>query len=52
MSQYSKLFTTCRIPDTPRDRLELPDENNPSQHIIVIYNNHVREETSNGFHHP
>ncbi|KAK6632138.1 hypothetical protein RUM44_007168 [Polyplax serrata] len=40
MSQYSKLFTTCRIPDTPRDRLALPDENNPSQHIIVIYNNH------------
>lgn len=37
MSQYKKIFGTCRIPGTKRDSLTF----NNSNHITVIHNNHV-----------
>lgn len=38
MSQYKKIFGTCRIPFEKRDKLSFND----SKHITVIHNNHVR----------
>jgi carnitine O-acetyltransferase len=43
MSQYNKVFGTCRIPGLKRDRLTFLDRNNPPGHIIVAHNNHVRK---------
>ena len=40
MSQYKKIFGTCRIPRPKRDQLMFNDE---SHHIIVMHNNNVSE---------
>ncbi|XP_045459314.1 carnitine O-acetyltransferase-like [Melitaea cinxia] len=37
MSQYKKIFGTCRIPFEKRDKLSFND----SKHITVIHNNHI-----------
>lgn len=37
MSQYKKIFGTCRIPWEKRDKLSY----NNSKHVTVIHNNHV-----------
>ena len=41
MSQYKKIFGTCRIPRPAKDELVF---NNNSQHIIVMHNNNVSLE--------
>lgn len=46
MSQYNKIFGTCRIPKMPKDELLFQDPNNPSTNIIVMYNNHVSNNFS------
>lgn len=38
MSQYRKIFGTCRIPGEKRDKLSYND----SKYVTVIHNNHVR----------
>lgn len=38
MSQYKKIFGTCRIPGERRDKLSFND----SKYVTVIHNNHVR----------
>lgn len=41
MSQYFKIFGTCRIPGVTRDFLKYHcQESNPPRHIIVAHNNH------------
>ncbi|CAL4074526.1 unnamed protein product, partial [Meganyctiphanes norvegica] len=41
MSQYFKIFGTCRIPGVTRDFLSyFCQEPNPPKHIIVVHNNH------------
>lgn len=41
MSQYFKVFSTCRIPAIPSDRLiHFSEEQNPPNHIVVVHNNH------------
>lgn len=37
MSQYKKIFGTCRIPMAKRDKLSYND----TKHITVMHNNHV-----------
>ncbi|XP_046961406.1 carnitine O-acetyltransferase-like isoform X1 [Vanessa cardui] len=37
MSQYKKIFGTCRIPNEKRDKLSFND----SKHVTVIHNNHI-----------
>ncbi|KAG7311587.1 hypothetical protein JYU34_002635 [Plutella xylostella] len=37
MSQYKKIFGTCRIPGEKKDRLSFND----SKHITVLHNNHI-----------
>ncbi|XP_023227114.1 carnitine O-acetyltransferase-like [Centruroides sculpturatus] len=41
MSQYLKIFSTCRIPAIPSDRLiHFSEEPEPPKHITVVHNNH------------
>lgn len=40
MSQYYKIFGTCRMPGKNRDVLHFADPRNPPNHIIVSHNNH------------
>lgn len=41
MSQYLKIFSTCRIPAIPSDRLiHFSESDNPPKHIVVVHNNH------------
>lgn len=43
MSQYYKIFSTCRIPGTKSDSLVYYNEDQrPPTHICVAHNNHVR----------
>ena len=39
MSQYMKVFNTCRIPGLKKDSLA---QNPDSKHIIIVHNNHVQ----------
>ena len=42
MSQYNKIFSTCRIPGVTRDSLQFHGmSNDPPKHIVVAHNNHV-----------
>ncbi|KAG8228401.1 hypothetical protein J437_LFUL003874, partial [Ladona fulva] len=45
MSQYYKIFGTCRIPGNNRDELHFADPSNPPKHIIVSHNNHFFKVT-------
>ncbi|XP_046403025.1 carnitine O-acetyltransferase-like isoform X2 [Ischnura elegans] len=40
MSQYYKVFGTCRMPGLTKDTLHFADPNNPPRHIIVSHKNH------------
>ncbi|XP_071441839.1 carnitine O-acetyltransferase-like [Hetaerina americana] len=40
MSQYYKIFGTCRVPGLTRDALHFADSRNPPKHIIVSHKNH------------
>uniref|UniRef100_A0A4D5R9U8 Carnitine O-acetyltransferase n=1 Tax=Scolopendra viridis TaxID=118503 RepID=A0A4D5R9U8_SCOVI len=49
MSQYGKIFGTCRIPGEKRDRMVYYSEDaNPPMHIVVVHNNHFFKMNSYG----
>lgn len=42
MSQFSKVFSVCRIPGEVIDSIRMSDFEVLAKHIIVTHNNHVR----------
>uniref|UniRef100_A0A646QE80 CarnOAT n=1 Tax=Hemiscolopendra marginata TaxID=943146 RepID=A0A646QE80_9MYRI len=41
MSQYRKIFGTCRLPGEKRDRMAyFSEDSNPPRHVVVVHNNH------------
>lgn len=46
MSQYKKIFGTCRVPGVKKDSLEYHPT---SKHIVVVKNNNVRHSFQNIF---
>lgn len=39
MSQYSNMFSTCRVPALNFDKMVFPDKNCPATHIAVVHKN-------------
>lgn len=43
MTQYKRIYGTCRIPAPKCDKMYYSDPSRPVQHIAVAHNNHVCE---------
>jgi hypothetical protein len=41
MSQFTKIFSTSRLPGETKDILMVPDPTAIAKYIVVIHNNHV-----------
>lgn len=41
MTQYKRVYGTCRIPAPKSDKMHFSDPSHPVRHIVVAHNNHV-----------